>query len=738
MQSRRSHRAWIVLAALVAATAAVAPAWSGDWTYWRGSLQNGTSTETGLVSTWSPEGENLIWKTEFIGRSTPVVVDGQVCVIGRVGEGVDRQEIVACYDAENGRKRWEDRFNVYNTTVPFNRVGWASLAADPETGIIYAHGVAGQLIAYDRNGKVVWSYFTTERFGRASGYGGRTQTPLVWGDLLILSYVSAGWGDQAAPRHRYFAFDKRTGDVVWVATPGRMVKDMNTQSVPVVAEIGGRTLLIGGAADGWIYAMKIDSGEKVWEFNLSKRGLNSSVVVEGARVFASHSEENLDAATMGRVVCIDGTGTGDITATGELWRIDELAAGFPTPAFKDGRLYIVDNSANLHAIDAATGKSFWTHNLGTVGKASPVWADGKLYVPETNGRFHILEPGDEACKTLDTDEITLADGRYAEIYGSPALAYGRVYLSTEAGLFCLGDKEAKFTITRAKTEKTKKKKKKGRSDPGAINVVPGDRLLSPGEIAQFDVKTLGGDGRFGDKLDAEWILEGLEGESDEWGRFVPSRDAGMQAGYVVAKVGDSRAKARVRVVPKFPWSLDFESFAEGETPATWINASKKFVVKEVDGNKVLSQPVRARGLQRSITYMGESDLTDYTVQVDGRGAQKGRRRTDIGVIAAGYTLDLMGNNQRLEIRTWPSERRIATAVDFPWEMDTWYRLKLSVDVDGDKAVVRGKAWKAADPEPEDWTITVEDPLPIAGGSPGLVGYAPAEILYDNFKVMVNQ
>ncbi len=52
--------------------------------------------------------------------------------------------------------------------------------------------------------------------------------------------------------------------------------------------------------------------------------------------------------------------------------------------------------------------------------------------------------------------------------------------------------------------------------------------------------------------------------------------------------------------------------------------------------------------------------------------------------------------------------------------------------------MRGKAWKAADPEPEAWTIAVEDPLPIAGGSPGLVGYAPAPVYYDNVKVTVNE
>ncbi len=81
---------------------------------------------------------------------------------------------------------------------------------------------------------------------------------------------------------------------------------------------------------------------------------------------------------------------------------------------------------------------------------------------------------------------------------------------------------------------------------------------------------------------------------------------------------------------------------------------------------------------------------------------------------------------------------MAQQVDFPWEMDTWYKLKLRVDVKQDKALVRGKVWKAADPEPAAWTLTVEDPLPIESGSPGLIGYAPADVYYDNLKVTVNE
>ena len=42
-----------------------------------------------------------------------------------------------------------------------------------------------------------------------------------------------------------------------------------------------------------------------------------------------------------------------------------------------------------------------------------------------------------------------------------------------------------------------------------------------------------------------------------------------------------------------------------------------------------------------------------------------------------------------------------------------------------------------EPEPEEWTIIVEDPLPNREGSPGIYGYSPAEIYYDNLKVWMN-
>ena len=62
-----------------------------DWPAWRGVAQNGASLETRLVSTWSQDGDNLVWKADFIGRSTPIVLNKRVYVIGRIGEEITEQ-----------------------------------------------------------------------------------------------------------------------------------------------------------------------------------------------------------------------------------------------------------------------------------------------------------------------------------------------------------------------------------------------------------------------------------------------------------------------------------------------------------------------------------------------------------------------------------------------------------------------------------------------------------------------
>ena len=738
----------------VIATVAVGGA---EWPSWRGSEQTGASRETGLISSWTEEGVGQLWRADFIGRSTPVVFGGKVCAVGRSGDAVSKRERVSCFDVGSGDLLWDHRFNVFHTTIPFNRVGWASPTFDTETGNLYAHGVQGLLLCYGEDGDILWQRSLTEEFGRISGYGGRIHTPVVDGDLVIVSYLNRNWGDHKVPRHRYFAFDKRSGEVAWIATPGGRPLD-TTYSTPVVADIRGVRLLIAGNADGGIYGMKVTTGEKVWGFALSKRGINASIVVEGTRVYAAHSEENVDSTVMGRVVCIDATGTGDVTATHELWRYDGCQVGYASPVVHAGRLYAVDNSANLHCLNADTGELMWTHDTGTVGRGSPVWADGKLYVTEVNGSIQILEPGEDGCRVLDSDIVHMPDGGSAEIYGSPAVADGLVHIATEAGLFCLGKDSRK----EVEDEPPLAQRPASTQPATHIQLVPAEISIAPGESVRFSVHAFDENGVKGETPTPntgralEWETAGLAGTLID-GLFTADSETGGQVGLVRVRLageggggeGVPESSSRVRVVPHGTWSEDFEGMSVDKgssypAPAHWIGAGGKFVVRQRDdGGTVLTKTLAKRGLQRSSVFIGEPDMSGYSIQVDLMGARAKRNLPDMGLIANRYILDLMGNHQQLQIRSWPAELRMATQVPFAWEPEVWYRMRMEVGyvaaddgkaIDNGKAVVRGKVWKRGDPEPKDWTITAEDPIPNREGSPGLYGYSAAEILYDNLIV----
>ena len=113
---------------------------------------------------------------------------------------------------------------------------------------------------------------------------------------------------------------------------------------------------------------------------------------------------------------------------------------------------------------------------------------------------------------------------------------------------------------------------------------------------------------------------------------------------------------------------------------------------------------------------------------------------DIGIIAQGYCLNIQGENQRLEIRSWVTQdNRSNTKLEHTWKPDTWYTMKLTAEPQSDGSCkVMGKVWKKDDEEPEAWTIEVTDPRGNMTGSPGLYMYQQADSYFDNIKVTLNK
>jgi outer membrane protein assembly factor BamB len=708
---------------------------ASDWAEWRGPARDGISSEKNLPVKWSPGGDNLAWKAPYGGRSAPIVMGDRVYLQNSAEKGESLQERVLCFNADTGKLLWEHRFNIYLSDVPPHRVGWASPVGDPSTGNVYVFGVGGNLIGLNRDGKVLWERSLGEDFGLLTTHGGRTVSPIIDGDLLIVSGVTFMWGQNGRGNHRFMAFDKKTGETVWVSAPGARPYD-TTYAPPIIATVNGMRLLIQGASDGFIHAIKPQTGEPVWRYEISKRGINTGVVVRGTTAILTHSEENLDSNEMGMMVAVDATAKGDIKKDQVKWSIYGWQGGYSSPVIDGDRVYHIDNGANIGAFDVNTGKQLWLQNLGTIQKASPVLADGKLYVGTENGKFFILKPSATGCEVLDQDQLG-TDALPEAIIASAAISNGRVFIVSDSALYAIGKK-----ATQSSSEKPPSAVGATvSSNPVAhVQVVPTELILKAGDKVNFRVRLFDAQGNLiREEPSATWSLDQLKGTIDK-GQFTAGSDSVAQAGLVKATVEGVTGSASVRVFPPLPWSENFDSMAVNSVPNGWVHMTMKFAIRDQNGNKVLTKLTEGSSLlSRSRAYMGPSDWSNYTVEADIFATQKRRQQGDAGVIAQRYVLSLYGNSQMLQLEPWQPETARTKAVAFAWKPDTWYRLKLQVDnlPDG-KTRARGKAWPAAEPEPAAWAVERIDPIPNRQGAPGIFGNGLSELYFDNIKVYANK
>jgi outer membrane protein assembly factor BamB len=715
---------------------ASSPGLAADWPEWRGPSRDGRSAETGLPSRWTPSGENFLWKKPYGSRSAPVVAGDRLYLLSGTGKGETLQERVLCLNANTGDVVWEYKYNVFHSDVPPHRVGWSSPSVDVASGNVYVFGVGGNLIALSKDGKKLWDRSLSEEYGAITTHGGRTVSPVLEGDLVIVSTLTSGWGELARGSNRYFAFDKKTGDTVWVSTPQSKHYDTN-YSNPVPVTIDGQRLMVVGGSDGTIHALKVATGEPVWNFEMSKRAVLTSVVFKDRTAFLSHSEENLGTNEMGMLAALDAGQKGEVKPDQLKWKVIGFQAGFASPVLDGDRLYQVDNGANIFAFDAATGKELWRHNLGTIQKASPVFADGKIYVGTENGKFFILRPGPAKVEVLDEDVLG-TELAHEVIVASPAVANGKVFFASMDNLYCIGKKS---TAAAGKPPANPLENAPAGATATHLQVSPTDVILKPGEKKAFRARLYDEKGRFiREETGATWTLERLKGDVANGQLTLPAESVG-QGGVVKATAAGLTGSARVRVSPPLPWSFDFDALqAPGPPPPHWMNVTGKFQVREQEGRgKVMVKLADNPFTKRGRFFFGATDLHDYTTETSFMAKDQRRQMGDAGVIAQRYILVLFGNTQKAELQAWQPETERTVSAPFAWKGDTWYRMKLRVDnlPDG-KTRARAKIWAAGESEPDAWLLERVDPIGHRYGSPGLYADASTEVFFDDVKVIANQ
>ncbi len=231
-----------------------------------------------------------------------------------------------------------------------------------------------------------------------------------------------------------------------------------TWSSPALGEVAGRRLVFFGGGDGVAYAFdalkevppqgQVLKLKRAWRFDpdptspkedihkyknnreVGPSGIMGMPVFHNRRVYVTVGGDIWWGKNRAWLKCIDASGTGDITATAQLWSYDLNRHCCSTPSVWEGLVFVADCGRTIHCVDAETGKPHWTHDANGEIWASTLVADGKVYVGTRRGDFITL--------AASKDKKLLASvGLGAPISSSPVAANGTLYIATHNRLFAV-------------------------------------------------------------------------------------------------------------------------------------------------------------------------------------------------------------------------------------------------------------------------------------------------------------
>ena len=380
--------------------------------------------------------------------------------------GLDGQRLYTlCFDRASGKLLWE-RSQLLAHNKGTNQLNHAAAITPVTDGAnVYVFFKDYGLLSYNSEGKLRWQV----PLGPFTNSQGLAAAPILAGDSVILQVDQLDGSFLAA-------YATKNGELRWKAAR----EESESWGTPIL--YNQQIVTVGANQIG---GHRASDGKRTFTFAEASPSMVSSPIIDGNILYAfgygfktsqpferllERSDKNKDGVITpdeyGTVNVLraagqymgnrDGTLTAEkwkqwndhvmganglvaIDIGGEkprlLWRFEKgFESVIPSLVLHQGILYSVKNGGILTAIDAKTGEVLKTGRIpGALGgySASPVLAEGRLYLSSEEGKVVVVKPGREW-------ELLQVNDLQEDIFGTPALSDGKMYIRTGQALYCFG------------------------------------------------------------------------------------------------------------------------------------------------------------------------------------------------------------------------------------------------------------------------------------------------------------
>ena len=436
--------------------------------------RNMVSSMKGLPTTWDVKTKkNVKWVAELGSQAygNPVVANG-VVLVGTNNEAMQDPNvkgdkgILMAFRESDGQFLWQA---VHDKLAAGRANDWPyqGVCSSPlvENGIAYYVSNRGELMAVDidgfRDGKndglvkdekptretdvdIIWRYDMMEELGVLQ-HNMANSSPVMFENLIFVS-TSNGQDEShvnvPSPKApAIIAVDKTTGKLVWEDNSVGEKILHGQWSSPAVGKVGDAVQVVIGQGDGWVRGYEAKTGKKLWEFDLNPKDsvwpktrnevISTPVILRERRLHRQRAGPG--AWRRGRPPlrhrCHQARRHHQDR---RLWHYDKIRRSISTGALYNGILFYSDFSGFLHALDAKTGKPFWTHDMFAAIWGSPMVIDGKVYLGDEDGDVTILA----ADRTL---KVIAENNMGSSVYSTPVPANGTLYVVNRNQLFALAE-----------------------------------------------------------------------------------------------------------------------------------------------------------------------------------------------------------------------------------------------------------------------------------------------------------